>query len=191
MENQILREVQLAQSRLEKDPKVDWWFLQKKIDIEVGPTAQFPVMPSNYERLVDQTVPLFFNQEKTLASKMVRAYPEDALLNEGDYSNPVFFALVGRTIELYPSPAVNGWLSVVYIAREPNFVLEGASPILENQWTKEAFTLLMCKAGIALAQALQAGDALSNFVADYNAAYSETFVESFARADINFSQVRD
>lgn len=165
--------------------------MQKKSDFAVAPSTPNPVLPADYERLVDQTVPLLLNQDKTLAIKLARAYPEDAFVDGPAYANPTFFALVGRTIELYPAPITDGWLSIVYISREPTFVLDGTSPVLENQWTREAFTLLMCKAGIALAQALQAGDALSNFVADYNAAYSETFTESFARSDINFSQVRD
>lgn len=150
-----------------------------------------PVLPADFERLVDQTVPLFLNQDKSLATKLARAYPEDAQIAGSDFSSPTFYALVGRTVELYPAPMEDSWISLVYIAREPTFVIEGASLVLENQWTKEAFALLMCKAGIALAQALQHKDALSNFVADYNAAYSEAFTETFARADILFSQVRD
>lgn len=109
----------------------------------------------------------------------------------GNFSAPTFYSLIGRYIAVLPPALTDGYISLSYIAKEPILTTEGTSPVLENQWTKEAFALLMCKAGIALAQAIQHKEALSNFVADYNSAYSEAFTESFARADINFSQVRD
>lgn len=191
MEQTILREVQLAQSRLEKDPKVDWWFLQKQSNFPIGPTIPAPQLPADYERLVDQTVPLLLNQDQIALSKLVRAYQEDALLDMGNVSAPTYYSLVGRYIAVLPPAVVDGFISLTYIAREPILTIDGTSPVLENQWTKEAFALLMCKAGIAIAQAIQHKDALGNFVADYNSAYSEAFTESFARSDINFSQVRD
>lgn len=191
MEATILREVQLAQSRLEKDPKVDWWFLQKQSNFPIGPSIPAPQLPADYERLVDQTVPLLLDQTQLPLSKLVRAYQEDALLEMGNFSAPTFYSLIGRYIAVLPPALTDGYISLSYIAKEPILTTEGTSPVLENQWTKEAFALLMCKAGIALAQAIQHKEALSNFVADYNSAYSEAFTESFARADINFSQVRD
>lgn len=191
MDSQILREVQLAQSRLEKDPKVDWWFLQKQSNFTIGPTVPFPQLPADYERLVDQTVPLLSVVGQTNYKKLVRAYQEDALVDMGNCSDPTYYTLLGRAIAVFPPATIDYNLGLIYIAREPILTTEAPNPVLENQWTREAFALLMCKAGIALAQALQNKDALSNFVADYNAAYSEAFTESFARSDINFSQVRD
>jgi hypothetical protein len=191
MENQILREVQLAQSRLEKDPKVDWWFLQKQSNFTIGPSVPFPQLPADYERLVDQTVLLLSVVGQSNYKKLARAYQEDALVDMGSHSDPTYYSLIGKVVAVFPPATVDYTIGLTYIAREPLLSTAVDAPISENQWTKEAFALLMCKAGIALAQALQNKDALGNFVADYNAAYSEAFTESFARSDINFSQVRD
>lgn len=181
----MLSEINLAQSRLERDPNADWWFLLKRVVIPITGGSPVVNLPSDYLRLAEQSIPVLFTEDGKALGKLARAYQEDAILSETDY--PAYYVLEGNTMSIYPIPAENCSIQIQYVARQP----ELTALVLDNAWTAYGYSLLMCKAGIALAQALQHKDALSNFVADYNAAYKETFNETIARSDVTFSQVRE
>lgn len=181
----MLAEINLAQSRLERDPNADWWFLLNRVMRPVTGGSAVVTLPDNYLRLAEQSIPVLFTEDGEALGKLARAYQEDAILSETDY--PAYYVLEGNTMSIYPIPAENCSVQIQYVAKQP----ELGAAMLENAWTAYGYTLLMCKAGIALAQALQNKDALSNFVADYNAAYKETFNETIARSDVTFSQARE
>lgn len=142
-------------------------------------------LPADYIRIAEQSIPLLTEETGAPLGKLARAYYEDAVLCPPDET--AYYVLEGSNMWVYPAPAQARKLQIQYVAKD----LELSSTVLDNQWTARAYQLLMCKAGIALAQALQAQDALANFSADYAASYSECFKESFARADLTFSQVRE
>lgn len=181
----MVRELALAQSRLQKDPTVDWWFLLKRVKLPLLAGNTNLALPADYERLADQTVPMLLDLSGAPLRPMARAYYEDGIMADTDA--PTYYVPAGLTLSIYPAAIQDYQVDLQYVMADVFL----SDTVLENQWTKYGYQLLMCKAGIAIAQALQAGDALSNFVADYNSAYKELFNESFARADINFSQVRD
>lgn len=185
MEPQILAELNLAQLRLERDPSVDWWFLLKRVTLDVEEGVSSIILPADYIRLAEQSVPLLCSTEGAALGKLARAYHEDAVL--ADVAAPAYYVLEGDSLKVYPSPSMPYKLDIQYVAKEPAL----SDSVLENQWTSFAYALLMCKAGIALSQGIQFKEALANFSADFAAAYKEAFVETVARSDLTFSQVRE
>lgn len=180
-----MAELNLAQLRLERDPSVDWWFLLKRVTLDVTAGNPSAPLPADYIRLAEQSIPVLYSTEGEALGKLARAYQEDAVL--ADVDAPAYYVLEGNTFKIYPVPAEPYKIDIQYVAKEP----ELSESIQENQWTSFAYALMMCKAGIALSQGLQFKDALANFSADYASAYKEAFIETVARADLTFSQVRE
>lgn len=181
----MLAELNLAQSRLERDPACDWWFLIKWVTLDIASGQSVVTLPPDYIRIAEQTVPVLLNADGTPLGKLARAYYEDALF--ADASQPAVYVLGEGALAVYPKPEQEYKLRFAYVKADVPL----SSSVLENQWTKFGYTLLMNKAGIALAQAIQHKDALGNFAADYAASYKETFNETVAHSDATFSQVRE
>lgn len=181
----MLAEINLAQLRLERDPAVDWWFLLKRVTLDVNAGDSSVTLPVDYLRLAEQSIPVLYTTDGEALGKLARAYQEDAVL--ADVDAPAYYVLEGNTFNIYPIPSVPFKVNIQYVAKD----LELSNTVQENQWTSFAYTLLMCKAGIALSQGIQFKDALANFAADYSSAYKEAFTETVARSDLTFSQVRE
>ena len=173
---------------MEKDPRVDWWFLlqQRSIPLEDGAF----LFPDDVERIADQTIPLLYiDGADTPPIKLKRCYPEDGEFLESPTDGMLFYSVVGRTFQVYPTPLEACTVKVQVINKQAVLTLDDPS-VLSNEWTDHAYSLLMNKAGIPLAQAIQNEVALQNFSADFATAYTESSLETYARADFNFSQVR-
>lgn len=181
----MLAEINLAQSRLERDPATDWWFLLKRVDIPVTEGNPSVPMPVDYIRLAEQSIPVLFQEDGTALGKLARAYQEDAVLADTDH--PAYFVLENDTFKIYPVPKQDYVVNIQYVAKQ----VELTDLVPTNLWMEFAYSLLMNKAGIALAQGIQHKDALVNFSADFAAAYKEAFTESVARSDLTFSQSRE
>ena len=188
MEQTILLEINLAQSRLEKDPRVDWWFLLQTRSIPLVDGAF--LFPEDVERIADQSVPLLYiDGVDTPPIKLKRCYPEYGEFVETLFEDSMFYSVVGREFKVYPTPLEACTVKVQFVSKQSVLVLDEPA-VLSNGWTEHAYSLLMNKAGIPLAQAIQNEVALQNFSADFATAYTEASLETYARADFNFSQVR-
>lgn len=181
----MLAEINLAQSRLERDPSVDWWFLLKRVSLPLAAGSSDLVLPADYLRLAEQSVPVLYQKDGTALGKLARAYQEDAIFYDTDH--PAYYVLENDTFKVYPTPNQDFDVSIQYVQKD----LELSDLLPTNLWMDFAYTLLMNKAGIALAQGIQNKDALGNFSADFAAAYKEAFIESVARSDLTFSQARE
>ena len=96
------------------------------------------------------------------------------------------YSYFGNVIRLYPTPTESTIVRLPIIKRATELTTNNTT----NLWTDHGFTVLMCRAGIALAQAIQNQGALQAFTADYVAAYTELRNESVAKADSNFYMER-
>lgn len=181
----MLAEINLAQLRLERDPAVDWWFLLTRTNLPLTAESNDLQLPTDYLRLAEQSVPVLYHKDGTALGKLARAYQEDAVFY--DTTAPAYYVLENNTFKVYPTPSQDFDVNIQYVKKD----VELSSSVTTNLWVDFAFTLLMNKAGIALAQGIQHKDALVNFSADFAVAYKEAFIESVARSDLTFSQVRE
>lgn len=164
---------------------MDWWFLVNRATIDLPAGISQVSLPVDFIRIAEQSIPLLLDETGKPLGKLARAYYEDAVVCPPDET--AYYVLEGDLMWVYPAPTMPRKLQIQYVKKDA----ELSATVLSNQWTARAYQLLMCKAGIALAQALQAKDALENFSADYAASYSECFKETVARSDLTFSQSRE
>ena len=182
MEAHITREVKLAQQRLERDPTCDWWFLRQRRNITF--TDSVYTFEADIVRPVDDQDLLILATDGSYTRAM-RAMADD-LLVAGNVKTTDYYALEGRTINLYPFRSGDQICNMVFIVADTQLSLVTDS----NLWTENGFACLMTRAGIAMAQAIANKDALQNFVADYNEALVTLQNETIARYDNNYHQVR-
>lgn len=182
----ILREIQFAQSRLEDDPRLDYPFLIAVTTLPVIVGTGRVSLPADFNRLLSYKEPLFISPDGVYCS-LPRVYEEPALVSVGDGQGiPQGFAHYSDVFQLYPASSVEGSVRLPYLRRDTEL---GLSSSKENAWTKNAFSVLMARAGISLAQALQS-EALGSFVSDYNVAYQELSIQTIAKEDALFNLAR-
>lgn len=185
-EADFLREVQFAQQRLEDDPTLEYWFLVKLATLNVISGDRDVAVPLDFIREYDGIVPLLNVNSKQLA--LPRADFEEAVLSFQDaVGQPQCYAMYDERFVLFPIPDKAYTIDYNYLAREEDLVLTTNE---SNAWTKHAFQMLLNKAGIALAQSFRDKDALANFTADFQAAFSELLTRITQREEVNFHQSR-
>jgi hypothetical protein len=185
-DNDILREINYAQQRLEDDPTIDYWFLVRFGAFSLTAGDNIVTIPSDFVREYDGYPPyLTLNERVVHLDKMDLP---DAQIVYGDSTGvPEAYTVVDGEVKVYPKPDQNYVLTFPYVGRETT--LDGVS-VLENGWTKNATQVLLNKAGIALAQAFRDQDALANFTADYQVAFSELMTRVVAREEANMARER-
>lgn len=185
-EEVILREIQLAQSRLEDDPRLDYSFLIAVTTLPVIVGTGRVSLPVDFNRLLSYKEPLFVSPDGFYCS-LPRVYEEPALVSVGaGRGTPQGFVHYSDVFQLYPTASVEGAVRLPYLRHDAPLGLLSAT---ENAWTKNAFAVLMGRAGISLAQALQS-EALGSFVSDYNVAYQELSIQTTAKEDALFNLAR-
>lgn len=164
---------------------MDWWWLIRQAQLPSPLGSSTLALPSDFERLLYNAEPIFIFASSY--TKLVRRYEEPQLiLSQGALGAPTAFCLTGKTFSLVPAAGIEGTVRIRYIAKATELALSATT---ENSWTENAFALLMAKAGIALAQALQS-DTVAAFAADYASAYDEAMSDTVAREDTQFSLSR-
>ena len=195
IEAEALREIKLAQERLTNDPSMEFWFMHVAIEIQVtagqaSVNVEFAVDPSqDFVREVEGHPLLIRSSEGTL-DKIERVNYEDGLRQFGEASGtPLAYSFYGRQYTFFPTPDVLTSFELFY-AFKPLALSVEEPTILENEFTVNAYSLLMNKAGIAMAQAYRDKDGLANFTADYNAAFAEIMRQIVQYEESNFDQTR-
>lgn len=185
-DDDFLREIQFAQERLEDDPTLEYWFLTKMASIIVISGVAELVLPTNFIREFDSILPFLQLNGKVI--RLVRADFEDAKLHfQNAVGQPTHYSEYDEKLVLFPTPDKGYILEYTYLAREEELV---PTTNESNAWTRNAFQMLLNKTGIALAQSFRDKEALANFTADFQAAFSELMTRITQREEVNFHQSR-
>lgn len=185
----ILREIQLAQKRLEDDPTLEFWFLLQLGTLVVPAGEALVVLPQSFIRGFDGLAPALVVGEGYV--DLIRMEGEDARYEFGAaVGTPVAYTFIDNQLKLYPTPDNSYTIDFAFVQRAATLTDTEGSAVLTNSFTENAFNLLMNKAGITLSQALRDKEALSNFTNDYNAAFGEMLTRITQREDANFHNQR-
>lgn len=195
IEEQALREIKFAQERLLNDPSIEFWFLHLAIEVQVtGGSGSIEVGAANdpvqdFIREVEGR-PLLRQSSEGDYVEMKRVTYEEGLQQFGDAEGvPLVYSFHNRQYDFFPTPSELTSFELFYVYRPLELSLT-APAVLENEFTKYAYSLLMAKAGIALAQGYRDKDGLSNFTNDYNAAFAELMRQTVQYEESNFDQTR-
>jgi hypothetical protein len=157
----IIREINLAQYQLERDPTYNPPFLWRAKDICICPDCLDYALPAGFIRLDEMNNPLYQADGHYVARELDKSIAINTYEQNKVGGCPEFFSIYSGNLRL--DKRACGILRLFYITATTPL----SESTLENRWTQEAFDLLMNKAGIALASALEEVRALERFSADY------------------------
>lgn len=182
----IIREINFAQTRLEEDPTIPYWFLVNFNSIVLTVDVKDVPFPTLFLREYDGVLPSLLIEDEYIP--LERLDLSEARARYGlTTGQPRAYVIVDNLFQVFPTPDKQ------YILDFPNIQSQEilADPTtLTNSWTKDAAQMLMNKAGIALSQALRDKDALANFTNDFNVAFAEMTTRVIAREDANMDHQR-
>lgn len=188
IDGEILREIQFAQSRLEEDPTIPYWFLVQFSSIILPEGGQDVAFPAGFIREYDGVLPAIVIDGKY--TELTRYHLDQARGEFGTaVGQPLVYVIIDSVFKVYPTPDKEYILDFPHVRSEGK--LSNIDPVLEdNAWTANATQMLMNKAGIAIAQALRDKDALGNFTNDFNVAFAEMMSRVVAREESNLCHQR-
>lgn len=165
---EIEREIQLAQKRLEDDPRLEPWFLVRRNSaVAVTAGANAVPLPSDFIRFSEEQAPLI--SVDGAWNFLARKSGDDIISSyQGGTGTPTAWNMYGTAMEVWPTPDVDYTVRLTYHGSEP--VLDTITPVDSNAWTVEAFDLLMNKALLMLAQSLGNERVYKNATNDFNTA---------------------
>lgn len=157
----ILQEAKVAQYALERDVKVNPWFLWRAADICVKEDCVNLTLPPGFLRLCEFNNPLFQPVGQTGAITLSRGFADDVYAKELGNGCPTAFSLQAKNLRL--NRKANGMLRLFYMTYNAPL----GQGVEANLWTEHAFDLLLAKTGMAVAASIQNEAALTRFSGDY------------------------
>ena len=183
-EEEIIREIRLAQYELERDVTFNPYFLWRGKDICVKPDCiNFPV-PAGFLRLCEFNNPLWHEKGLTPAYEINRSIGNKTYAMDNAVGLVRHYSLQGSNIRL--SARAEGILRLFYITATTPLSAE----VVENLWTKNAYGLLMNKAGWLMARVLRDKDAEASFEKDFFASLVAFKRECIAFEDYGYNIAR-
>jgi hypothetical protein len=160
----------LAQRELEEDPTLYPWFLvEHNATLVTSAGVAYVALPNDFLRWVEDTTVLKlsdstysgFELDDYNALRLAYAVDEDAM--------PQGASLVGTRVYFVPTPdaAYTYYYSYYKKAAEPSGLLDSAT----NEWLTQQPQLLIAKAGVELAQALEHAGGIQYFSAKLQMTY--------------------
>lgn len=161
IQDQVINEINLAQYALERDVTFNPHFLWRAKDICICPECVDYALPPGFLRLDEFSNPLFqpdgvFTSYELSKGIAATSYEPNKLA--GCVTS---FSIYAGNLRL--NARACGLLRLFYITATTQLSLI----VVENLWTQHAFDVLMNKAGMALASALEEQAAFALFSAEY------------------------
>lgn len=184
IQQHIVDEVNLAQYELERDVTFNPHFLWRAKDICICPDCVDYALPPGFLRLDEQNNPLYQETGVSVARELNRGLAVTTYEPEKAASNITSFSIYSGNLRLNGRGC--GSLRLFYITATTQL----SDSVLENLWTQHAFSLLMNKAGIALATSLKEEEAYRQFSIDYSIALDRFKRECVAYEDQGMNVAR-
>ena len=162
--DRIIKEVNLAQYELERDVTFNPYFLWRAKDICICPDCIDYALPAGFIRLDEMNNPLYQSEGSFCSNELEKALAVNTYEQSKGAGNITAFSIYSNNLRLNGRGC--GVLRLFYYTATTQLSLT----VLDNLWTTHAFSLLMNKTGIALANALNEERALAQFTNDF--AYS-------------------
>jgi hypothetical protein len=184
LELQIIREINLAQYELERNPTFNPYFLWRAKDICICPECIDYGLPAGFIRLDEFSNPLFQPSEANCSYELEKGIAVGTYEHSKLAGTPKAFSIYSSNLRL--DVRACGLLRLFYITATTQLT----SVILENLWTDKAFNLLMNRAGMSMASMLHDENALTLFTQNYFMAMDSFKRECVAYEDAGMNVVR-
>jgi hypothetical protein len=179
IENQIVKELQAAQRRLEAGATLPWFLLKKSTALATVANTQTLALPAGF--LLENEEGGFWIQdtdgERTFLVKGdYGTFSVDECLLDSDnpVRRPTNYSLIAGVIYFFPIPTAVYPLEMTYYGADTVLTTDAGT----NLWLLNASEVLICRAGMSLAKFLRDGEALAIFSDDFREAWADLLAKN-------------
>lgn len=182
LDQQIENEIRFAQNELERDPKLNLYFLFRSFTFQSYPTDRTYPLPNDFVKMSEMHQPFFQYPNGTIAE--LRRMPADKIFRPEVSVSPCFYGL--EALMFITDVSLDGIYRIFYYASDA----ELGGSVLENNWTRFASGVLMLRAAMNVAKTLRDMELFNTLYAEYQVSYKDLHDMCVAQEDVGFNIAR-
>lgn len=184
LQEEILKEINLAQHQLERDVSFNPYFLWRGQDIYMSESCINYALPETFIRVCEFNNPLFHPAGAPFAYEVNRGMAVTSYAKDNSVGEVVCYTIQHGNLRL--NKRVAGIFRLFFISSTAPL----GGLVTENLWTEKAYDLLMNKAGLACAKLTRDNFAVDSFEKDLAASLVNFKRECIAFEDFGFAVAR-
>jgi hypothetical protein len=180
---QIEAEILLAQNALERDPKLNLWFLFKSFVFQSYLTERTYPMPNDFVKMAELYQPYFMDQNNSVSD--LKRKPAHMVFRPTQTGTPQWYGLEASMF--ITDVNADGVYRIFYFASDKELISDLQE---ENEWTRAAPLVLILRAAMNVAKTLRDFDAFNTLNAEYQVEYKNLHDMCVAQEDFGFDITR-
>lgn len=182
LDSQIENEIRFAQNELERDPKLNLYFLFRSFVFQSYTTERTYPLPNDFVKMSEMHQP-FFQYPTGVIANLTRM-PADKIFRPEVSCSPRYYGI--EAVMFITDVSLDGVYRIFYYASDT----ELGGSVLENNWTRFAAGTLMLRAAMNVAKTLRDMELFSVLNAEYQVSYKDLHDMCVAQEDVGFNIAR-
>lgn len=184
LQEEILKEINVAQNQLERDVSFNPYFLWRGQDICLRESCLDYALPETFVRICEFNNPLFHPEGSPFAYEINRGLAVTSYAVDNSVGTPLCYTIQHGNLRL--NKRVSGIFRLFFISSTTPL----GGLVDSNLWTEKAYDLLMNKAGLACAKLVRDVSSISYFESDLAVSLLNFKRECIAFEDFGYSIAR-
>ena len=183
IDEHIVNEIRLAQNALERDPKLNLWFLFRSFTFQAYVGERTYPMPNNYIKMCEMYQPYFIDANNAV-SRLTRK-PADLVFRPTTGGVPRYY---GFQADMFITDVeADGVYRIFYYASDDELVVGTRE---DNDWTRKFPSVIVTRAAMNVAKTLRDMDLFNVLNAEYQVEYRNLFEMCVAQDDVGYDVAR-
>lgn len=176
---QIISEIKFAQNSLERDPKLNLWFMFRSWAFQAYIGERTYPLPNNFIKMAELYQPFFQTPENAVYN--LTRKPAHLVFRPTSEGIPEFYGLEAQMF--ITDKEADGVYRIFYYASDDELAL---TTLEENNWTRMFPNILVLRAVMNVAKTLRDGDLFNFTKAEYDVEYKNLFDMCVAQEDVGY-----
>lgn len=183
LDQQIINEIRLAQNALEKDPKLNLWFLFRSFVFQSYVGERTYPMPNDFVKLAEMYQPYFQNAQNAVFN--LKRKPTNLVFRPATLGVPEYYGMEASMF--ITDKEADGVYRIFYYASDTELAL---GSVEENNWTRMFPSILLLRAVMNVAKTLRDMDLFALTKAEYDVEYKNLHDMCVAQEDVGYDLSR-
>lgn len=178
-DDQIVNEIRMAQNALERDPKLNLWFLFRSFVFQSYVGERTYPLPNDFVKMSELHQPFFQNPNNAVFN--LKRKPAHLVFRPTDAGVPSYYGLEGQMF--ITDKEAEGVYRIFYFASDLELI-SGSQEV--NNWTRSAPNLLLLRAVMNIAKTVRDLDLFNLTKVEYDIEYRNLADMCVAQEDVGF-----
>jgi len=183
IDSQIVSEIRLAQNSLERDPKLNLWFLFRSFVFQSYVGERSYALPNDFVKMAEMYQPYFQTAENAVFN--LKRKPAHLVFRPTSGGIPEYYGLEAQMF--ITDKEADGVYRIFYYASDRELILGSQE---DNDWTRMSPNILVLKAVMNVAKTLRDMDLFNLTKVEYDIEYQNLFAMCVAQEDFGYDLSR-